>query len=308
MAETPLFTTHNSEGAAAASWEKWSPRPDLAPTMLRDEGSGRHGSAALGTHGEGKSGVCGGWRKRIEAIQGGKAYRLTAFYKPARIQDEKRSVVAYVEWFSAAGRRLRAPDLALANGQTDGAWKKIEGFSIAPQTARSAVVSIGMRWSAVGTVYFDDIELRLEASPRDRVVKAAAVYMKLRAGDTDGPAASVERICNLVDASLPAGTDILCLGEGITFIGTGQTILQCAEQFPGGPTPNRLGELARKHHCYIVAGIYERAAAWMYNTAILIDRDGKLIGSYRKTHLPQEEVEAGLSPGDVYPVFDTDFG
>src|SRR2546421_2126432 len=37
-------------------------------------------------------------------------------------------------------------------------------------------------------------------------------------------------------------------------------------------------------------------------------RDGELVGTYRKTHLPREEVEGGITPGDSYPVFDTDFG
>jgi len=40
----------------------------------------------------------------------------------------------------------------------------------------------------------------------------------------------------------------------------------------------------------------------------LIDRKGKLAGKYRKTHLPREEWEAGITPGDEYPVFETDFG
>jgi predicted amidohydrolase len=46
----------------------------------------------------------------------------------------------------------------------------------------------------------------------------------------------------------------------------------------------------------------------VFNTAVLIDRKGDLAGSYRKTHLPREEWEAGLTPGNQYPVFDTDFG
>jgi predicted amidohydrolase len=46
----------------------------------------------------------------------------------------------------------------------------------------------------------------------------------------------------------------------------------------------------------------------VFNTAILLDRAGRLAGTYRKTHLPREEWEAGLTPGNTYPVFDTDFG
>ena len=46
----------------------------------------------------------------------------------------------------------------------------------------------------------------------------------------------------------------------------------------------------------------------MYNTAVLMGRDGKLAGKYRKASLPREEIEGGITPGDNFPVFDTDFG
>jgi predicted amidohydrolase len=57
-----------------------------------------------------------------------------------------------------------------------------------------------------------------------------------------------------------------------------------------------------------VAGIYEREGPAIYNTAVLIDRAGNVAGKYRKVYLPREEVEAGLTPGNDYPVFRTDFG
>ena len=37
-------------------------------------------------------------------------------------------------------------------------------------------------------------------------------------------------------------------------------------------------------------------------------RDGKLAGAYRKTHLHWPEYRDGVTPGDEYPVFETDFG
>jgi predicted amidohydrolase len=40
----------------------------------------------------------------------------------------------------------------------------------------------------------------------------------------------------------------------------------------------------------------------------LIGRDGILKGKYRKTALPREEIDGGITPGNEYPVFDTDFG
>jgi predicted amidohydrolase len=32
------------------------------------------------------------------------------------------------------------------------------------------------------------------------------------------------------------------------------------------------------------------------------------VGKYRKTHLPETEISGGLTPGNTYPVFKTDFG
>ena len=74
-----------------------------------------------------------------------------------------------------------------------------------------------------------------------------------------------------------------------------------------GPSTEVLGEVARKHEMYIVAGVYEREGQTVYNTAVLLDRGGELIGRYRKTHLPEAEIVGGITPGDTYPVFDTDF-
>jgi len=46
----------------------------------------------------------------------------------------------------------------------------------------------------------------------------------------------------------------------------------------------------------------------VYNTAVLLNRDGQLAGKYRKVHLPREEWKKGITPGHSYPVFGTDFG
>jgi predicted amidohydrolase len=101
--------------------------------------------------------------------------------------------------------------------------------------------------------------------------------------------------------------DVLCLPEGISVVGTGKSYWDVSEAIPG-PATERLGSLARQLHSYIVAGVYEREGAVLYNTAVLLGRDGKLVGKYRKTHLPREEWEAGVTPGNDYPVFETDFG
>jgi predicted amidohydrolase len=94
------------------------------------------------------------------------------------------------------------------------------------------------------------------------------------------------------------GVDIACLPE--EFSGT------TAETIPG-PTVHAVAELARKHRMYVVCPIREQAAdGQQYNTAVLLDRTGKVQGSYRKVFVYWGE---GLNPGrDGVPVFDTDFG
>ena len=54
-----------------------------------------------------------------------------------------------------------------------------------------------------------------------------------------------------------------------------------------GPTVEALAEAARKHDTNIVAGIGERSQAGSYyNSAVVLDRRGNVIGVYRKTHVP----------------------
>ena len=101
--------------------------------------------------------------------------------------------------------------------------------------------------------------------------------------------------------------DIVCLPEGITVVNTGQKYMDVSEPVPG-PSTRFLGKLAKKYNMYIIAGIYEREGVAVYNTAVLLDRSGVLAGKYRKVCLPREEIERGLTPGDSFPVFDTDFG
>ena len=71
--------------------------------------------------------------------------------------------------------------------------------------------------------------------------------------------------------------------------------------------------LAAKHQMVMVVPIYEREQAGVYyNTAAVIDADGKYLGKYRKNHIPQTSgfwEKFFFKPGNLgYPVFDTQFG
>ena len=85
-----------------------------------------------------------------------------------------------------------------------------------------------------------------------------------------------------------------------------------AEPIPG-PTSEALCEVAALCGVVVVGALFEKKAAGLYyNTAVVVDADGSLLGSYRKTHIPQDpgfEEKFYFTPGDLgYPVWETKFG
>jgi predicted amidohydrolase len=99
---------------------------------------------------------------------------------------------------------------------------------------------------------------------------------------------------------------LVVLPEVVTF-GGGSTYAGVAEPIPG-PSTEFFGALAKKHNLYLVPGLVERDGHLIYNVAVLVGPDGRLIGKYRKICLPRGEIEAGITPGHDYPVFPTRFG
>ncbi|MCC7264700.1 MAG: carbon-nitrogen hydrolase family protein [Candidatus Latescibacteria bacterium] len=105
--------------------------------------------------------------------------------------------------------------------------------------------------------------------------------------------------------------DIVCLPE--TFHTAGLTgprpTVAAAAETPPGPLTRPFIEFAQRHACYVVCPIYTREGERCYNAAVLIDRQGRIAGEYRKIHPTESEIEDGVAPGpEEPPVFDTDFG
>jgi N-carbamoylputrescine amidase len=85
-----------------------------------------------------------------------------------------------------------------------------------------------------------------------------------------------------------------------------------AEPIPG-PSTQRLGALAAKHGVVIVASLFERRAAGLYhNTAVVLETDGRLVGRYRKMHIPDDPgflEKFYFTPGDLgFEPIDTSVG
>ena len=125
--------------------------------------------------------------------------------------------------------------------------------------------------------------------------------------------AMLEKTLPYVDRAAKAGVQILCFQEvfNTPYFCPAQTPnwYDAAEAVPG-PTTNLVAEYARKHEMVMVVPVYEREMAGVYyNTAAVIDADGKYIGKYRKNHIPQTHgfwEKYYFKPGNLgYPAFDT---
>ncbi|MEV4561439.1 nitrilase-related carbon-nitrogen hydrolase [Kitasatospora sp. NPDC049285] len=86
-----------------------------------------------------------------------------------------------------------------------------------------------------------------------------------------------------------------------------------AEPVPDGPTVQRMQALARELGLVMVVPVYEiEQSGFYYNTAAVIDADGRYLGKYRKHHIPQVKgfwEKYYFKPGNLgWPVFDTAVG
>jgi N-carbamoylputrescine amidase len=138
--------------------------------------------------------------------------------------------------------------------------------------------------------------------------------VQMRCG-TD-PAANVARAVDGVREAAAKGAGIVCLPELFRTQYFCQredaALFDLAEPIPG-PTSERMAAAAKEHGVSIVASLFERRAAGVYhNTAVVLDADGRLVGRYRKMHIPDDPLyyeKFYFTPGDLgFAAFDTNVG
>jgi predicted amidohydrolase len=316
---------------APPGWTVWAARPEIAPRAFVDAVRFRSSPGSLAVTGASNAAAYGGWHHLVPGVEPGRWYRLTAYYQTEGVADEALRILARLDWQTAAKERAGRPEYAYrsaaAGGSQSGSvtaqaastpgaargddsasagvWKRVVLEAPAPAKAAGVLIQLYLNNSPQGTVWWDDISLEEIPEPGAREANVAVVH--LRPKNTGSREASVAAFVDLIEREVRPGADIILLPEGITVVGTGKSYADVAEPLPG-PTTERLGEVARSKNAWVVAGLFEREAPAIYNTAVLIDRQGRLAGKYRKVYLPREEIEGGLTPGNDYPVFATDFG
>ena len=120
----------------------------------------------------------------------------------------------------------------------------------------------------------------------------------------------IERMLKRMEEVVPFQPDIICLTEIFpdAMISGLPPIPERAEITPG-PIVRRFAEFAKTNNCYVICPLHTKKGDYVYNTAVLISRDGIVVGEYHKIHPTESEMRGGVTPGPVNPpVFKTDFG
>jgi len=151
-----------------------------------------------------------------------------------------------------------------------------------------------------------------------RIVKSGLIQISIPKSEGDGTIAEIKEA--IIQKHIPfiedagkQGVQILCLQEifNTPYFCPGQDAkwYASAESIPG-PTIEQMQEYAKKYQMVMVVPIFEKEQAGvLYNSAAVIDADGKYIGKYRKTHIPHTAgfwEKFFFRPGNLgYPVFET---
>lgn len=123
---------------------------------------------------------------------------------------------------------------------------------------------------------------------------------------------NVEKARALLERACASRPDIVCLPENVTSHGIPYTdVNDVAESVPG-PFTEMASAIARRYETYIICPVVERRHGRVYNAAVLLDRQGEIVGTYDKLHPVASNssplLEKGVTPGNELKVFDTDFG
>ncbi len=145
--------------------------------------------------------------------------------------------------------------------------------------------------------------------------KVAGIQMACKVGDVRG---NVEKGCRLIEEAVKERPQLVCLPEMFNtgyFARAGRidpAYWNLAEHPDDSWTLQQIGAMARKHRIHILAPFVERGEPGVcYNSSALIDPEGKVIGYYRKAHIPfslSGWEKFYFRPGYDLPVFPTALG
>ncbi|MBI4659429.1 MAG: carbon-nitrogen hydrolase family protein [Verrucomicrobia bacterium] len=306
----------------ADGWRGVSARDEIRPEFIQRPDGGPTGRGSLIVRADDREGLDGHWQKSFP-VQGGQSYHFRALRRVENVPSPtQRCVLARILWRDDNGRPVRhdetgansyaraerpvaEPEYPSDRATDTAGWTEVADTYRAPSKATRAMVELHLRWAPRAQVEWSEISLaETEAIPA-RKVRLATVHFR-PSGKKSAPE-NCRLFAPLIEEAARQKAHLVVLPETLTVCGTGLSYADTAEPIPG-PSTDYFSQLARQHQLHLVVGLVERDRHLIYNVAVLIGPDGKIIGKYRKVALPRTEIEGGITPGHEYPVFQTRFG
>jgi len=130
---------------------------------------------------------------------------------------------------------------------------------------------------------------------------------------SSGREANLEKATRMIAELGRLGADVVCLPELFTsrYFPSERGRHPSAEAIPG-PTTRILSDAARRAAVVLVGGsVFERSGSGRYNTCVTFSEKGRILGKYRKVHVPQDEhyyEQDYFDHGKEYSVVSTSAG
>lgn len=156
----------------------------------------------------------------------------------------------------------------------------------------------------------------------DETIRVGLIQMDGRLNDKQYNLARAE---NLIRQAAARGAKIVCTPEASVqgyvrvelppgssadapqIVAERAKILAAAETIPG-PATNRFSTLAKELGIWIVFGLDENRGGKLFNTAVLMNPQGQIVGTYSKVHLQNWMLASGVNHGDGFPVWEVEIG
>ena len=126
--------------------------------------------------------------------------------------------------------------------------------------------------------------------------------------EVDSKQELIDTMIGFLEAMKVYQPDIISLPETFTnYVRTGTF----GENSESSPFPSLISfqQYAKENHCYLICPIIIKENGKAYNAGVVIDRQGEILGNYKKIHTTIGEMDQGVFPGPLDPpVFDLDFG
>ncbi|MBN1671395.1 MAG: carbon-nitrogen hydrolase family protein [Kiritimatiellae bacterium] len=284
-------------------WELWCPTERMRPALRTDAALTYEGRPTVCCSGAGNANAMGLIRRRIPGLKPGVFYRFSAWFKPERIPNVNNTVWPLVSWRNDKVRKL------LPVEQLPGGWVRAELVADFPAEMEHVQFELFAGWIPDGAVRWGKV--RVEELPGygipERLVTIGVLDEKPPRGTlTDNGRFYVAAIEKLCAAEQP---DAICLPEHFN-----TTNVEPKPNPFGAVTADsdyivELKAVAARCNVNLIGSIVEDDAGAIFNTGIVINREGALIAKYHKTHMPLTEViRAGRSRGNEIEVIETDFG